>query len=535
MKLRSQLALLVTFAIVASLAVAITFITALTRRALENEARMAALDAAEEIARDLQRLPYSSDDEIEHRIETALRKHRRLSVIELELAGEAGARLPRLDASGRRRAESGTRTLSATAGEAGQRGIEASVPLNGRTLRGRITVTLSLELVDRLTRTQSRLASSVAILAVLLAALIAVSVADRVVGRPLSKLVSTMEEVSRGALDRRVSVAGPVEVQQVSEAFNRMLGRLEEADRAVRSFNERLAEEVRAATAELSERNTTLARVNQLLVRAREDLAHKERLAALGQLAAQLAHEMGTPLGSVSGHLQLAMATPACPADVRERLDIAHREVARVGRIIRDYLDATRRFTPEIRDVDIARTVREAVDVARGGRPERSAPTRVDVAPEAARWRSDEGIVRQLLVNLVANALDAVAGASRSGEKAGGGTVAVSARVEEPKLAGRPPERESELVLCVEDGGPGLAPEALARMFEPFYTTKGRGKGTGLGLAICRELVHGLGGRIEVASEPGRGTVFTARLPPGDELVQRARAADEARAAARPA
>ena len=526
MNLRFQLALLVAAAIAASLAIAMTTSISLTRAALEQDAKVAALDGADEIAKDLQRLPPVSDEAIERRLEAALRKHRRLTEIALEL--EAGNRnvseyslRSKADAFVKRHlaalVHSGPRTLTAAVAENGARGIAVSVPLSGRIGNGRLTVTLSLETVDKLIQTQSHTTALTAAVAVLLAALFAVLIADGLVGRPLARLATTMGEVSQGALDRRVERRGPPEVREVSEAFNRMLDRLEEADHAVRSFNDRLAHEVTAATQTLSEQNAALGQLNALLVRAREDLAHRERLAALGQLAAQLAHEVGTPLGSVSGHLQLALATADTSPQTRERLVIASQEIERVSRIIRDYLDSTRRMEPELSEIDVERTLREAVEVARGGNPQRAARVAFEVAPEVRRWRTDEGVVRQILVNLVANALDAVA------QKEGGdGFVTVRAAAEE-----RPGARASgrELVLKVMDTGIGLNPEQLARMFEPFYTTKGRGKGTGLGLAICRELVQALGGRIEVTSEPGRGTTFTVRVPDGDEVSRRAQAA----------
>jgi signal transduction histidine kinase len=139
----------------------------------------------------------------------------------------------------------------------------------------------------------------------------------------------------------------------------------------------------------------------------------------------------------------------------------------------------------------------------------------IEVTPEVMNWRTDEGVTRQVLVNLIANALDAVS-AMKDNESA---HVTVRAVAEDGKAAGR-----KELVLRVVDNGPGLAPDALGRLFEPFYTTKGRGKGTGLGLAICRELAQSLGGRIDGVSEPGRGTTFTVRLPNGDEIVRRVQA-----------
>lgn len=526
MRLRFQLAILLVVAIVGTMAAAMVLTVRLTRTALEADARDAAVEAAEDIARDIEALPFAStEEEIEKHLETALRKHRRLTEIELSLeAGEGAVAQYSLRSKSHSVAKKqkeqvlrrGPRTISATTREPGVRGIEVSTPLEGTLGRGRLDVTLSLETVDRIVEIESRMGSSVAAVAMFVALILALFAADRVVGRPLARLATTMGEVSRGDLDRRVQTGGPPEIQRVSDAFNVMLDRLQEADRAVRSFNDRLGAEVRDATRTLSERNTALAHLNQLLVRTRDDLAHKERLAALGQLAAQLAHEVGTPLGSVSGHLQLLLADPAVPSGVRDRLVIASQEIGRVGRIIRDYLDATRRVEPEVSDVDVARTVSESVDVARGANPARKAAIDVEVSPEAATWRTDSGALRQILVNLIANGFDA--SAARDGEP---GTVSVRVGVEEFTRSGR---ARQELVVEVTDTGVGMSAEALGRLFEPFYTTKGRGRGTGLGLAISRELALRLGGGIEAASELGRGSTFTVRLPDGDETARRAQA-----------
>jgi signal transduction histidine kinase len=531
MKLRLQLALLVAIAIVAALTAAMAFTQELTRAALVQNLQSEGNDAADDIKRSIEIQPPMTDEGIEKQLESALRKHRRVSDIELVLVERSTQYSLKTGSEAPKRAptmpmgppspnppppappKAQTRTLSATAGDHAA-GFEITRKLSDKSRNGagQLTITVSLESVDRLLDTARNVAIWVGVLAALIAIVITIFAADQLLGRPLARLVTAMGAVSEGALDQRVQVQGPPEVRAVSEAFNRMLDRLQDADKAIRSFNERLASEVQSATAALSERNTALNHLNVLLVRAREDLSHKERLAALGQLAAQLAHEIGTPLGSVSGHLQLALASPDCPPSVRDRLGIASQEIARVSRIIRDYLDSTRRIDPEISDVDVDEIIREAVEVARGGNAARSAGVSVDVSTDASDWRSDEGVVRQVLVNLVANALDAVTPVSA-------GAVHVRAQLEDGK------NRTPELVLRVSDNGPGIASEALGRMFEPFYTTKGRGKGTGLGLAICRELIQSLGGRIEAASEPGKGTTFTVRLPNGDDVTRRAQIA----------
>jgi signal transduction histidine kinase len=317
-------------------------------------------------------------------------------------------------------------------------------------------------------------------------------ITDRVVVRRLEGLARAMRDVEGGDLERRVPVDGRDEVGRLAEGFNRMLDQLSAADREIRAFSERLALEIRAATQDLSKKNLALAQLNRLLNDLRQDHAAKVRLAALGQLAAQLAHEIGTPLSSVSGHLQLALLQRDLAPALRDRLEVASKEIARIGRIVRDYLDSTRSLEPDHKPTSLGQVLTEAVDVTRsvdGGR--RAVELRLDGDPPD--FVTDPGLLRQIVINLLTNAIDAV--------ERGGGVVLSSVTEGE------------DVLITVSDTGAGIGPEDLRRIFEPFYTTKGRGKGTGLGLAICRELVAALGGSITVESEPGRGSTFAVRLP----------------------
>jgi two-component system NtrC family sensor kinase len=337
---------------------------------------------------------------------------------------------------------------------------------------------------------------------VLLVALTLLSglITSRVIGRPLEVLAAAMRAVEGGDLSRRISVDTVDEFGRLSQGFNRMLERLSRADAQIRAFNQRLAAEIEAATRDLSEKNATLNQLNRLLADMRRDNASKVQLATLGQLAAQLAHEIGTPLSSVSGHLQLALLQRDLQPALRDRMEVASREIERISHIVRDYLDSTRPLEPERKVTDLPRLVDEAIDLTRAvnTRGARRAPVvREIAAADAAALRdvvTDPGLLRQILVNLLTNALDAVDGND--------GRVTVAVR----------PEADSVLIT-VSDTGHGIAPEDLRRIFEPFYTTKGRGKGTGLGLAICRQLTAALGGTISVESEPNRGSTFFLRLP----------------------
>jgi two-component system NtrC family sensor kinase len=219
------------------------------------------------------------------------------------------------------------------------------------------------------------------------------------------------------------------------------------------------------------------------------------RLATLGQLAAQLAHEIGTPLSSVSGHIQLALLQRDLDPALRERLEVAAREIERISKIVRDYLDSTRPLEPERHATALPKLLEEAIELVRGVEPAQRVAVECSVDPALGDVITDPGLLRQIVVNLISNALDAVDGD-------GGGHVTVTAQA-----------LDEDVLITIGDTGHGISAEDLRRIFEPFYTTKGRGKGTGLGLAICRQLTAALGGTISVESESGKGSTFFVRLP----------------------
>jgi two-component system NtrC family sensor kinase len=126
--------------------------------------------------------------------------------------------------------------------------------------------------------------------------------------------------------------------------------------------------------------------------------------------------------------------------------------------------------------------------------PAKQASVTWQVAPNVGEVITDPGLLRQIVVNLLSNAIDAVD---------------LNGRVE----AEARPVADGDILITVSDTGHGIPPDDLRRIFEPFYTTKGRGKGTGLGLAICRQLTAALGGTISVESEAGKGSTFFVRLP----------------------
>ncbi len=216
-----------------------------------------------------------------------------------------------------------------------------------------------------------------------------------------------------------------------------------------------------------------------------------ERLATVGQLAAGIAHEIRNPLASISGSIELLQAAPQATEDDRTLMQIVNREIQRLNVLIGDLLDYANPRPSEPVDFDLGSLVEETLRVARA----EAAFAEITLASEVDRplaIRADPAKLRQVVWNLVRNARDAAA--------AGGKHVNVTARL-----------RHGKAVVEVRDDGPGIAKELVARIFDPFVTTKQ--KGTGLGLATSHAVVAEQGGRIDVETELGKGTVMIVTLP----------------------
>src|SRR4051794_3172236 len=475
----------------------------LTRNRIIKDGQAAAEEIAHDIAEDLKSVEADADDrDLEEKLLGYLNRHSRIVRLDLYVYRESYTPSSRIVAPRGDRPEI-TRfapfnrqplgfTKLQGAGEAQERPIEIPVDLKGP-WGATLVMRWTLGPVANMLKTEERISLIFGIGLLVVLTLFSGLITDKVVGRPLEVLARAMRDVEEGDLSRRVPIETVDEVGRLSQGFNRMLERLSQADAQIRAFNQRLAAEIELATHNLSEKNATLAQLNRLLNDMRRDNASKVRLATLGQLAAQLAHEIGTPLSSVSGHIQLGLLQRDLPPALRERLEVPAREVERISKIVRDYLDSTRPLEPERSAVALPKLLEEAVELVRGVEPGDRAQVECRVDPALDDVVTDAGLLRQIVVNLISNALDAV-------ER--GGRVTVTGQA-----------TGDDVLITVGDTGHGISPEDLRRIFEPFYTTKGRGKGTGLGLAICRQLTAALGGTISVESRTGEGSKFFVRLP----------------------
>ena len=223
----------------------------------------------------------------------------------------------------------------------------------------------------------------------------------------------------------------------------------------------------------------------------------QQRLAAVGEMAAGIAHEIRNPLASMSGSMQLLKQELPLSGDQAQLMDIVLRESERLNQTIKSFLAYARPQRFQVQHLDLRTIVQETALLLRNS-PEVEERHNISVqhAPDAVMIDADESQIRQIIWNLATNGLRAMPDS---------GTLTLSA-VEE-----RNANNESRAVLLVEDEGVGIAPEEVDAIFQPFRGSFG--KGTGLGLAIVHRIVTDYGGQIEVRPRPGRGTTFRVSFP----------------------
>ncbi|MDQ3266186.1 MAG: ATP-binding protein [Myxococcota bacterium] len=245
---------------------------------------------------------------------------------------------------------------------------------------------------------------------------------------------------------------------------------------------------------------TSLKESYEVLAEARAEMVKQERLAALGELSAIVAHEVRNPLGVIFNAVSTLRRLIHGEPDAQLLVEILAEESDRLNRLVGELLDFARPRELLMQPEDVARIIQECIEAAASD-PQRSALPVVfeaQVEQDLPPVPMDRRLIRQALVNVAVNGSQAM---SR------GGKVRVQAAREAH-------EGRNMLRIDVQDEGPGMPPEVMERIFEPFFTTKA--KGTGLGLAVVKRILEDHHGEVEVSSAPGEGTRFTFRIPLGD-------------------
>ena len=259
-----------------------------------------------------------------------------------------------------------------------------------------------------------------------------------------------------------------------------------------------LRDRVRDATRELQKRNQQLQETNLELWHTNRRMNELGRLAAAGQTAAHFAHEVGTPLNLISGHVQLLKSDlDRDPHDAESRIKTISAQIERIERIVRRMLDKTR-FETELSPLDLNTLLHKLCDAMSPAFDKRNIELVETLADRLPLMAGSSDRLQQLFLNLINNSLDAMSD---------GGKIQIRTAIE--GKAGK----AQRIVVDFTDTGSGMTPEVMSHIFDPLYTTKDRGHGTGLGLVIVKQVVSEFGGKVEVESELGEGTRFRLSFP----------------------
>lgn len=284
----------------------------------------------------------------------------------------------------------------------------------------------------------------------------------RTVSRPLQRITLTAVEVAKGAYGTEVDLRkSNDEIGLLASSFNEM--------------SRKMASDI-----------DELQRLNEQLTRA-------EKLAAMGTLAAGVAHEVNNPLASISSLVQMMRSQEGHSVETRERLNLISAQIDRIKQVTQDMTNFARSRPAARSEVDVNNVIRTALRLSSFDKAFQDLDVNTELGEGLPAVFADEDQLQQVFLNLLLNARDAMAD---------GGSLSITTTLE-----------AGHIRVEIIDSGIGIDTESAAQIFDPFYTTKPAGKGTGLGLAVCYGIVTAHGGRIDVAANSPSGTRFMVFLP----------------------
>lgn len=345
----------------------------------------------------------------------------------------------------------------------------------------------AVEKLDTISEIASRYAANLSLITLATVFIMAIGfylLFQSVVYRPLETLLSAMEEAKSGNLTTQVE-AEKNEFGELAGGFNSMMTQIREMTSERERQNEILQEKVSAATTELTEKNDQLETANLALFRASRKMSEMERLAAAGQTAAEFAHEVGTPLNLISGHVQLLQTSSPKESN---RLEIIKTQIERIEKIVREMLDRTRFGKSQQSPLDLNELLQKTADAVEPTLEESGIELKITRAENLPPINADGDRLQQVFLNLINNSLDAMPD---------GGRLEISTILGKTKV-----------IVEFADTGLGMDKETRARIFQPLFTTKERGRGTGLGLFVVGQILQEHAAEIEVESELEKGTTI---------------------------
>ena len=353
-------------------------------------------------------------------------------------------------------------------------------PIDDPQVVAMLEISRANEILDTTTEDLVRAAILVLLIVVVVTIMVG-ALASRLVSRPITKLLRGIDDVAKGDLSHVILSERDDEIGAIATRFNEMTGSLRES---------------RAET----------QRQNEAKLALEQRVGQSEKLATLGQLAAEIAHEVGTPLNVIAGRARSIQKKKDDPEAVEKNAAIVAEQTARITRIIQRLLDFTRRKvgTHETTEVNLNELTLTTMELLHGQFGSARVKTRLDRAEGLPKCPGDPDRLQQVLINLMLNAVQAMPD---------GGALAVETRAVMRTRPGLEGAEQRFVTFAVTDSGVGIPAEIKDKIFDPFYTTKEGSGGTGLGLAVCSGIVKEHDGWIDIEDAEGGGTVFRVFLP----------------------
>lgn len=302
----------------------------------------------------------------------------------------------------------------------------------------------------------------------------------RFVNRPIEKLLTATRDAARGNLDMKVEIDSHDELGELAQSFNHMISELKRSRNAIEEWTQTLEQRVKERTKELQQ-------VQDQLIRA-------GKMAALGELAAGVAHEINNPLTGVLTFSSLMLKKVDENHPWKKDLENIVQQTTRCRNIVRGLLDFARQRKPDKKQWDIHSLIERTLSLVENQAPFQNIQIVKEFKQDMPMILVDPDQIQQVFMNILINAADAMS--------KNGGILTIKTDI-----------KDGMAEISFADTGCGMTKEQLSKLFTPFFTTKEPGKGTGLGLAISYSIIQNHNGDIEVESELGKGSIFRIKLP----------------------
>lgn len=369
----------------------------------------------------------------------------------------------------------------------GSRRLIIGVPIqsNGRSY-GAVGLVGSLEPVYKNIRRDVQIILAYLLVNVVILSAIGLFRLIKVIVRPVENLVGLADTFDDKEPVFFIGENGANEFSKLSQSLNRMLERINSDNKRLRSSVESLVD------------------ANEQLKRNRAEMVRVEKLASVGRLSAGLAHEIGNPLGVISGYLEILESTDLLKEERKQYCRRAGQELDRISNLIRQLLDFSRISSKVVECLSVSQVLGDTIDLIRIRAEKSSIQIIEEYQAVSDMVEINKDGLRQVIVNCLLNAVDGIM------EKKDGGngeiTVCTANRYDELK-------KMTYLVISIADNGAGIETENINKIFDPFFTTKEVGRGTGLGLFVSHTIIENSGGRIWIESQVGKGTEMSIELP----------------------